>query len=360
MSAAAPAVAPIDNLVLDVLGRRADLNKRGVPDLDDVEILAEAGQVDALQWECADELLQRGLTLKARRRALCGVVGSRYRCSDTTCRREYYVRFRCRVRYCSACGPRMFRQLHRKYAALEDVTARLRRENPRHVLAKLDGMAVNLQRMPKPADVRVFKRAIGKLVDRICKKLRVKRKQIGLIYALEFGSRNSNLHFHGLFCGPRLPKPRVHGRQGELSRWWEEACRGTVFEGSRIISIKQAGNFHAALGHCLKYPTKFLTCSSASRLADLEAVFHGARRVSTLGAFYNAVKHAAAASENGLECPYCRAALHKEGAWWPVPVLRREGLMELEEARSAVARAKQGWEAAAPCRGSPGSVCVAG
>jgi hypothetical protein len=145
-----------------------------------------------------------------------------------------------------------------------------------------------------------------------------------LIYALEFGGRNSNLHCHSLYCGPRLPKPRVRGKQGELSRWWQDACRGTVFEGSRIISVKQAGNFHAALAHSLKYPSKYLECSTPARLASLEAAFHATRRVSTLGAFYNAVsKHSE--DGNGLECPMCHAALHKDGAWWPVPVLRRGG-----------------------------------
>lgn len=91
------------------------------------------------------------------------------------------------------------------------------------------------------------------------------------------------------------------------------------------------------------------------RLADLEAAFHGVRRVSTLGAFYKALPKDSGEG-NGLECPRCGAALVKDGGLWPIPLLRREGFIELEEARCAVAREKLDWASAAPSRGSPVSV----
>jgi hypothetical protein len=248
----------------------------------------------------------------------------------------------------------MFRALHHKYAALEQVVARLRREHPRYVLAKLDMTSINLGRMPTAREVRQFKKAIGKFVGRICRDLRVKRRDLGVVYALEYGGKNDNLHCHALFCGPHLPRPRVRGEQGKLSLWWQESCERTAFAGSFIVSVKHAPNFQAALAHALKYSSKFLCSSSAERLAALELSFHGVRRVSTLGAFFNALpKESGSGEGEGLQCPYCRAALSKDGAWWPVLILQRQGYVELEEARSAAAREKQGWAAAAPSRGSP-------
>jgi hypothetical protein len=44
-----------------------------------------------------------------------------------------------------------------------------------------------------------------------------------------------------------------------------------VFAGSRIISVKQAENFHAALGHCLKYPCKFITRVARPRVLQISS-----------------------------------------------------------------------------------------
>jgi len=126
-----------------------------------------------------------------------------------------------------------------------------------------------------------------------------------------------------------------------------------VFAGSKIVSIKRAGNFQLALVHALKYPAKYLSSSTPARLADLELAFHGVRRVTTLGAFYNAVPKGARGGK-GVDCPRCASALFPDGAWWPIPILLREGLEDLEEVRRSAAREIQGWAAGAPPRGSPG------
>jgi hypothetical protein len=126
-AAAASARVELDELVREILKRREDLCQRGVPDSYDAKDLSEAGEIGEFQRQCADELLERGLDLKSRRRRLCRRVGSRWYCSDTTCGRLYYTAFSCRVRYCPECGPRMFRELHRKYAGLAP-EAKLRRE----------------------------------------------------------------------------------------------------------------------------------------------------------------------------------------------------------------------------------------
>jgi hypothetical protein len=244
----------------------------------------------------------------------------------------------------------MFCELRQKYAGLEQVISRLCRENSHYVLAKLDVLPVNLGRMPAPNEVKQFKRSVNKLIERICRELRVKKKDVGVLYVLEFGGKNTYLHAHAVYCGPRLPRPRVDGQQGPLSQWWEKACEGTVFAGSRIVSVKVAENFKEALGHALKYPTKFLSRSSPERLAELEATLHGVRQVSTLGAFYKLPKDQEGEG-CGPECPRCGAALAKDSGLWPIALLQRDGLMELGEARRLVKREKDVW--VAPCRGSP-------
>ena len=128
---------------------------------------------------------------------------------------------------------------------------------------------------------------------------------------------------------------------GKLALWWKEACEGTTFHGSFIISIKQAGSFAGGLAHALKYAGKFLS-KDPKRLAALELAFHGVRRVHTLGAFYNALPKPEAEAEEPKSCdpscPDCGAALIGKGPLVPIFVLKREGCVDLDEAKRKAAR----------------------
>jgi hypothetical protein len=168
------------------------------------------------------------------------------RCMDTAHARGFYTPFGCNLRFCPLCGPRLWAKEFRKYGGLKRVVQDLRSDAPNYVLAKLDITAVNLGRMPAPKEVRLFGRLLRKFRDRICKKLAVAANKMMLLRVLEFGEGNTNLHAHCLYCGPWLPQRERGGSREttlELSDWWKEVCRGTVFAGSRNVSVKAVESF---------------------------------------------------------------------------------------------------------------------
>lgn len=217
----------------EVLERRDYLGERGIPDSEDTRILAEAGGIGPRQKACADALkAYPQLERKADRRALCGRVAKSLVCPR--CQTEYFKPLGCNVRYCEECGPLIADALYEKYLGLRPVVAKLMLEHRAWHVAMLDFTAVNLGRMPTSAEVKAFKRAIRKMMARICTEMGVCPREIGFLYMLEFGGKkgpNSNLHCHGIFVGPWLPRPQLNGELKELGEWWRDACKGTVFDG---------------------------------------------------------------------------------------------------------------------------------
>lgn len=295
-------------------------------------------------------MAKRGLEAKARRQAYCGVLGARYDCVSfgPGHGHKFYRRYGCKNRYCPECGPKAYRELFAKHVRLREVAAKLAPHWPHNsasgrVVAKLDFTTKNLNRMPTGEEVRGFNGCIKRFCRRLASELGISRKEYGLIYSDEFGGRaNTNLHAHGIYVGPRLPRPKPRGgkkKLGKLAEWWRDACAGTVFAGSFIISVKPAQSFEAGLAHALKYAGKFLS-RDPERLADLEATFHRVRRVHTLGAFYNAVPRgqASKAGESDPVCPLCSAALVRVGGLSPVSILKSERRLDLAEARRDAAR----------------------
>jgi hypothetical protein len=197
------------------------------------------------------------------------------------------------------------------------------------VVAKLDITTKNLGRMLSPQEVRLF----NKLIRKLMYSLGLPPGKWGVLLCDEFGGHNTNLHAHCVYVGPWVP-------QAELSRRWREVCAGTVFEGSYIVSIKRARSFPHALAHALKYPGKYVSASDPERLAELEATFHGVRRVHALGAFYNAAPDEPGDDEacDGDVCPECGSAMIKRGSWEPVSKLEAEGRVDLCEYRRRQAR----------------------
>jgi hypothetical protein len=187
--------------------------------------------------------------------------------------------------------------------------------------------------MPLAQEVRAFNKAIKKFFRLAEREFDIDRKSYGVIYCDEFGGKNTNLHAHAMYAGPFLPN---HDK--ELSALWKKACAGTAFDGSFIVSIKRATSFAAGLAQALKYTAKFVSRSEPGRLAELEAVFHGIRRVHSLAAFYNALPKEVPAPEESSACPICGAALVRVSAWCPLPMLRKEGLQDLIEMRRQARR----------------------
>lgn len=290
------------------------------------------------QVEKAEAMMERGLVAKARRQALCGVLGMEQDCTNTACGFRGYRRFRCKNRYCPECGPRAFRELMGRYSRLAEVVERLVpgwQGDPHYkrradVVAKLDVTTRNLGRMPTNEEVRLFNRLVRLWMRLVERKLGLPKGSWGFAWCDEFGGRNTNLHAHGVYAGPWLP-------QAKLSAWWREVCAGTVFEGSFIISIKRARSFSQALAHALKYPAKYVSCSDPERLADLELAFHRVRRVHSMGAFYG-VKLDARVEGGGPACPLCGSALRAVDRWRLVRELEAEGRMDIEACRQRVGR----------------------
>jgi len=311
-----------------------------LPRPDDVVEFARQLGAPACQLSKAAEMQKRGLGAKGRRQALCSVIGSRFDCSDTGCRAKFFRRFGCKCRYCPACGAAAFRALFAKYSGLGSVAQRLSAAKG-CVLAKLDFTCRSLGHMPSPAEVKEFNGAIKRFLRIVEREMGISRREYGVLYCNEFGGSNCNLHAHAVWAGPRLPRPKIRKmrRLGKLSLWWRRACAGTVFAGSFIISVKIARSFPAGLGHALKYPSKFLALSNPSRLADLEAAFHGVRRVHCLASFYNALG-APEQQPGSASCPDCGAGLVRAGCWCPVSALEREGRRDVEKARRAAGRSR--------------------
>src|SRR5262249_45949985 len=218
----------------------------------------------------------------ARRQAWCGLIGRRRDCFSGISEHRFYTACLCGNRYCPTCGPKSFRSLFVRHSRLSILVDALLRHGPSdhrsRVLAKIDFTTPNRYQMPTAEEVRRFNADVRRFFRAVERRFGIKRKDYGALWCCEFGSGNTNLHAHGLYCGPQLPQSKL---RKELSALWSEIRLERSF-----VSIKRANSFEAALGHALKYPSKYFEASPV-RLVDLEIAFDRVRRVHALAAFYN-------------------------------------------------------------------------
>ena len=192
---------------------------------DDALAAARELGAPASQISKAEAMVRRGLRAKARRQAVCGILGAQYDCSDTGCKSRFFRAYGCKCRYCLRCGPRLHAELFSKHAALKTVADQFS-FRPGYVVAKLDFTTKKLERMPTRNEVREFNACIKRFCRRLERELNLDRKQYGLVYCDEFGGgENTNLHAHALYVGPRLPRPKVRKlkRLGRLAEWWRDS-----------------------------------------------------------------------------------------------------------------------------------------
>ena len=277
-----------------------------------------------------------GLQGKAMRQAVCRVMGVRLECSNTDCRKRYFRTFACRNCYCPHCGPKLFGELLGKHLRrLSPVVDRMIRR-PGYVVAKIDFTTINLGVMPTSDQVKEFNACIKRFVRALEKKMGIKRKDYGLVYTDEFGGEdNTNLHAHGAYVGPVIPRQWCTGKGGVLSEMWRKACDGTDFAGSFIVSLK-AAKFEVALSHSLKYAGKFLS-NDPQRLAALEIAFHSVKRVHSMGVFYNVPDQE---GERDASCPSCGSTLRVLTGYVSIAELAAAGFVDLGEAQREAARAR--------------------
>lgn len=297
---------------------------------------AKVGERNAKQ---AKLLLEQGLKGKARRQAWCGLIGRRRDCFSGNAEHKFYTPCLCGNRYCATCGPKSFRDLFVQHTRLRVVVETLLKHLPGdhrpRVLAKLDITTVNLGEMPTAEQVRQFNKDIRKFFRALEKRFGISRKEYGFLWCCEFGSGNTNLHAHGVYVGPALPERRG---ERELSDLWAE-IRG---DGSRILRIQRARSFDAALGHALKYPSKFFEADPA-RLVELEVAFDRVRRVHALAAFYNPTIEREPGQEGPSEaghCPICGDLLLDAPGYHFIDDLQREGRRAVDVVRIEAGRTK--------------------
>jgi len=253
-------------------------------------------------WEQKEARRRTALVRKANRLANCGVTGRRLDCSQHAdhC---FFGAFNCGVRYCRHCGDAIFRELFGKYMGLWPIVERLTVQpgvRSQNVITTLDFTAVNLYRMPLPKDIREFNQDVRVCIQRVMAKLKIASNQYLFLWCDEFGGwdikkkkYNTNLHAHGVYVGPFLPYDVL------LETWIDirkekDGARGVYIKRQKLdhaprdLGEREQARYARALGHALKYTGKHVGQSDGERLANLEAAFHGVRRVHTMGLAYHA------------------------------------------------------------------------
>jgi len=316
-------------------------------------LTSAAHRATAGKLEKAQRMYVAGLERKAQRELSCGILGG-----ETHCRsgHSFRVAYECGNRYCVTCGPRAARRLfaHHRDRLLFVATGLMfcdqeeclecsraieakelphwpppRGHKPKVVCAKIDFTLKNPGSLPAPEQMRELNQFIKRFCRAIERRFKISRKQYGLAYCDELGGNNSNPHAHGIYVGPWLPQSK---ERKEISQLWAE-----ITGGSFIISIKYARSFTEALYHAVKYPAKFAERSTPARLADLELVFHRVRRFHTLAAFYNP-ETPKEEKPPRRKCPVCGEPLSEPSGWKTISELESQGLRDVEEVRSEVAR----------------------
>jgi hypothetical protein len=258
-----------------------------------------------------------GLTGKAQRIACCGRFGRRIACLGAE-PHPFYEPFNCGLRTCQRCAPLLARRLFERLSLLEMVV----KERRGWTLAQLDFTLLNTGLMPDAEIIRAANRAVKRTMHRLLRGV----KGWGFLWIDEFGFDNSNLHVHGIYYGPYLPIE-------EISSVWTKESGGSY----RVWITKIRKGFRPALWHHLGYVSK-PPSNDPRRLAEVEAAFHGVRKVHTLGAFYAPeFEDVTDLNAGGSQrCPRCNEYLVITSGYCAVSTLEAEGLRNVNDVRRAV------------------------
>jgi len=312
----------------------------------------EADCLDESVWEelprrekAARLLNAMGKQAKAARFRDCHVTAVPVDCA--ACGEKYFSRYRCTLRYCEYCGPLHFSRLMEKY---REPISRLISEQPSqrgHTLAQLTFTARAYDQIPDPDQPR----RLMKLVRRWFKRMMPEAALWGCIFAVETGHELAvkhpdrkadgwNLHVHALYYGPFLDW------QSGLDLWKQLTdCEGQGFY------IKQCSGWRKkperavrrALIHHFGYIMK-PAAVSAERIAALEVLFSGIRRVHALGCFYRLPQNEKTLASP--KCPNCGENLPinlrawQKGERVPVRTLEAEGRRDYRAVEAEMRRAR--------------------
>lgn len=273
-------------------------------------VLAPAARAASVQKKTkAARMFDAELQKKANRELACGLLGGVVKCEDG---HRFGVWYECGNRYCVRCGPdRANESFATILPRMRLATARLldcgdphcgecywfrrgrtRRDDgaqipiphwpppkkgprARRVIAILDFMLPKAG-VPDRFTARRMNAAIKKTIRTVTRRAGITRAEYGYLYTDEYGARNTNLHAHGVYCGPRLD-------YREIRRAWRKA----IGSEDAIFTIRMCDKLEPTVFHAIKYPAKFGEHAAADWLAELEIAFHRVRRLHRLGAFYN-------------------------------------------------------------------------
>jgi hypothetical protein len=276
-----------------------------------------------------------GFASKATRYRDCHVTGVPVDC--VACGERYFSRYRCTLRYCDHCGPMHFSRLLGRYRVPISFAIMLYpngkpRSQDGRTLAGLDFTIRAEDRIPEAEKPR----GLMKLIRQWFKRMMPEGSTWGCIFAVETGHELAvkhpgrkaggwNLHVHVLYYGPYLKHAKG------LSAWEELLGESGGFR------IKQCPGWRnnpeqavrRALVHHFGYIMK-PAAVSGERIAALEVLFSGTRRVHALGMFYRLPKVPKLDVVNprcpkcGQDLPINLKAWHK-GERRPVTTLAEDG-----------------------------------
>jgi hypothetical protein len=271
-----------------------------------------------------------GFQSKAQRFRDCGVTGIPVDCMK--CRQRYYSRYRCTLRHCERCGSWHFWRLMEKYREAISCLISDQPSQKGRTLAMLTFTVRSRDQMPDENEPR----RLMKLIRRWFKRMRVDCARWGAIFAVETGHELAvkhpgrtaggwNLHVHALYYGPFLAWES--GRElwrdltgGEGQGFYIRQCAGWREDPGRAV--------RRALVHHFGYIMK-PAAVSPERIAALEVLFSGVRRVHGLGCFYRLP--AGQGTAPSPRCPNCGHGLPLSVRAWhrserlPVAALEAQG-----------------------------------
>lgn len=353
------------------------LNLVGKTDAGEVVFSAPGRRASDWKKGKAVSLVNAGLLKKANRDLGCGVLGGTVRCSTG---HRFHVPYECGNRYCPKCGPEGARELFastlgplklaaahvmecgdphckecywfRREQTKTDAGAEVmiphwpppKGERPARVVAILDftmrntlkGQKLQLPELEMLRWVfKIFNLNIKRFMRALERQTGMTRDDYGLLWCDELGANNSNVHAHGIYCGPWLPQ-----KNRELSKLWEKITGGA----GRIVFIKYVDSIDQALYHALKYPAKYASeeKTTADRAAHLEIIFHRVRRIHALAAFYNMPKPKDDLQKDGLfnKCPLCGEPLSSPDFRFLLCDLRACGSRDVTELQREIGKAR--------------------
>jgi len=343
------------------------------------EIVFSASGRRASKWKKGKGIPmgESGLLKKANREIACDLIGGPVHCKTG---HRFHVSYECGNRYCPKCGPKGARELFaRTLGPLKLAAAHLmecgdphckecywfrreqtktdagaevvtphwpppKGERPARVVAMLDFTMSNPLKGKKlecselemlRLMFKFFNHQIKRFMRALERQTGMTRDDYGLMWCDELGANNSNVHAHGIYCGPWLPQ-----KNRELSKLWEKITGGA----GRIVFVKYVESIDRALYHALKYPAKYASeeKTSPERAAHLEIIFHRVRRIHALASFYNMPKPKDDLEKDGLfnKCPLCGDQLSPPDFRFLLSDLRAMGSRDVTALQREIGRAR--------------------